>query len=129
MKNTPNKSATTTLANAAVVSIPEETVQLLLRRIVELYEQNLSQSEAAKELLSRWQINNYTFTGVQHVGYSDGRLPQKLNDPESKAQLTALGVLTPKGAERFSGCLTFPIYDLNDALVDFWVVPPSTAQK
>ncbi|MFA5057640.1 MAG: hypothetical protein WC485_05965 [Opitutaceae bacterium] len=103
--------------------VPEESVQLLLRRIVEIAEQNLAQSAAARTLLHRWQLDNYTFLGVHRVGYSTGRLPQILNNPADKAHLTALGVLTPKGAERFTGCLLFPIYDLNGALADFWVVP------
>jgi hypothetical protein len=112
---------------ATVVSIPEEKIQLLLRRIVEISEQNLAQSVAARALLHRWQLDNYTLLGVHRVGYSNGRLPQILNNAEDRARLIQLGVLTPKGAERFSGCLIFPIYDLNGALVDFWVVPPSAA--
>lgn len=109
-------------------SIPEEAVQLLLRRVIELSEKNLAESDTARALLQRWQITNHTFLGLHHVGYSNGRLSQILNDPALKAQLIELGILTPKGAERLTGCLIFPIYGITGAIVDFWCVPPSPAQ-
>ncbi len=108
--------------------IPEEAAQLLLRRIIELYEKNLAESEAARALLQRWQISNHTFLGLHHVGYSNSGLTKILNEPALKSQLIQLGILTAKGAERLTGCLIFPLYDATGAVVDFWCVPPSPAQ-
>ncbi|MCF7762011.1 MAG: hypothetical protein K9M98_16030, partial [Cephaloticoccus sp.] len=122
-----SKDPASTQANASLAPIPEETVQLILRRVVQIAEQNLAEADAARSLLHRWQLNNHTLLGAHQVGYSTGRLAKIINDTEVRTQLVQLGLLSAKGAERFTGCMLFPIHDLNGALVDLWAIPPSAA--
>jgi hypothetical protein len=105
--------------------LPEEQVQLLLGRVVELYAQNLANSDTAKARLGHRGLTDFALFERNEVGYSDGRLPQLIpTDADVRKQLCGLGLLTSDTRERLNGCLIFPIRDLSGRIGDLWCIPP-----
>ena len=93
-------------------SLSSERIQLLLRRCIELWRQNFAKSEQARARLASLGITDLALLDRLQCGFSNGKLPEILPpDDILKNDLIALGLLTPKGRERFPNALIFPCYE------------------
>jgi DNA primase len=112
--------------NNPPAAIPEERAQVLLRRVVELYHQNFSQSLVPRQwLASRGLTDCAAFERFQ-VGWSDGRLPKLLPDgPGVRRELADLGLLDAKGREVLTECVIFPTSSVNGRIDNLWAYPPA----
>ena len=108
----------------------EESVQLRLRRVVEFNQKNFTRVETARALLSRHGITDLTLADRYRLGWSDGGLPEILpNDPQLREELISIGVLTPKGRERFAQCIVIPIFHADGQIASLVGLPASGPQK
>ncbi len=117
MKTKPSDPSSNTEA------LPPAQVQLLLRRVVELYAQALSESPQHRESLRIRGITNLAHLENLKVGYSAGKLRDVLNDPELFEQLQKLGIFDGRGRERFKDCLVFPQLTPDGVIAGLWVLP------
>lgn len=86
----------------------------VLNRITDLYHESLLTNPKAQAQLSRLGIKPELISTFK-LGYADGRIFEAL--PESGEiinELQELGILTVKKEEVFFGCITFPLYDINN---------------
>jgi hypothetical protein len=105
-------------------ALSEERAQVLLRRIVELYHQNLSQSVIPRQWLASRGLTDYAAFDRFQVGWCDGRMAKLLPDgPEMRRELASLGVLDGKGREVLSGCVVFPTYSVSGGIDNLWAYP------
>ncbi|HSH95459.1 MAG TPA: hypothetical protein VK968_15050 [Roseimicrobium sp.] len=110
--------------------LPEERVQLVLRRLSELEQKNFARIDTARAWLDQRGITDLALADRLHLGWSDGGLPEILpNDPQLHGELTTLGVLTPKGRERFTNCLIVPIFGHDGQIANLVGLPATGPQK
>ena len=92
-------------------SFTDREKQEALKRVVEIYTNNLAEDNQALKYLKsgRGIFDNETIRGF-NIGYSNGNLEQRIA-PGSKDErlLKDLGILNDDAKEVFKGCLTFPI--------------------
>jgi hypothetical protein len=106
--------------------IPEERAQVLLRRVVELYHQNLSQSLVPRQWLASRGLTDCAAFDRFQVGWSDGRLLKLLPDgPGVRRELVQLGLLDAKGREVLRDCVIFPTFSVNGGIDNLWACPPT----
>lgn len=103
-------------------ALAPERAQLLLRRCLELWRQNLLKNEQARAYLASLGITDLALLERVGCGYSSGELIRTLPpDDVLKADLSTLGVLTKrKGRERFEGQLVFPVLGANGQIASVW---------
>lgn len=110
--------------------LPEERVQLVLRRLSELEQKNFARIDTARAWLAQRGITDLALADRLHLGWSDGGLPEILpNDPQLHGELTTLGVLTPKGRERFTNCIIVPIFGHDGQIANLVGLPATGPQK
>ena len=98
-------------------SSPEQT-QLDLRRCVTLWTQSFNKSEQARARLAALGITDLALLGRLQCGYAYPKLLEILSSDENvKARLVALGVLTPKGRDRFPDSITFPVLSADGQII------------
>jgi len=94
-----------------------ERAQLLLQRVIAIYQKNLEETA----YLTQRGITDAGLWTRHRLGYSNGRLTEIL--PREGAiwdELKTLGVLLPTGQERLTGCVVFPVTDLDGNLVTLY---------
>ncbi len=94
----------------------------LLARVIGYYQHTFEESTQGREYLKdvRGISHNETLKDFG-TGYVNGTLLSIL--PEDKAIITdlkTLGILNPKGNERFLNCVVFPLYDTAGAVVNLY---------
>lgn len=109
---------------------PEDHAQTLLRRTLELYQKSLTRSEPARHWLGAHGITDLSLADRYRLGWSDGQLSTILpNDPQLRETLAALGILTPKGKERFAHCLIVPVFAADGQIANLVGLPAEGAPK
>ena len=116
--------------NLPSATLPDERAHLLLRRVVDLYQQNLARSPVPRQwLASRGLADCASFARFQ-IGSSDGRLPKLLpNGPDVRRELMELGLLDRQGREVLKGCVIFPTFSVNGEVDNLWGYPASAKSR
>ncbi len=84
----------------------------LLDRVALHYQDVLKESQRAQEFLRRNGLLNGEILQRYRVGFSDGSLPR---DPEVRAELIEIGLLTKRGRELLKNFLVIPVAKDNGA--------------
>jgi hypothetical protein len=101
--------------------LTEAQLQLRLRRLTDIYRQNVNDSDAAKAWLKARGFDDFTLFERYSLGWSAGDLPRKLsNDPAVRSQFIEVGILDAKGVERFAGHVIFSIFGLDGRYQNLW---------
>jgi DNA primase len=99
-------------AGAGPAALPEERAQVLLERVVTIYAQAFAETNAGRDYLAARGLADLGLLTRQRAGFADGRLAKLLPTTGNvRAELRALGVLLDGDAERFAGCVVFPVCD------------------
>lgn len=99
--------------------LPESKVQQLLGRAVTIYEKNFEES-GTKHLEQRGITDAGLFTR-HRVGFCSGKLKEILpSNGQVREDLRTVGILGDQDTERFSGCIVFPVYDLEGNIVTLY---------
>lgn len=107
----------------AATALPPEKAQLLLRRIVDLYAQEFSKNQKARDHLAERGLTNLALLEHHQVGYCAGTLLRTLNDPAQLDELKLLGIINKKGKEAFPGCIVLPQFTPEGVIAGLWFVP------
>ena len=106
---------------AAPVLDMAERVKLLTRVAAFYHQQFLNQAEGLKYLTKVRGIREVSLFKTFQVGLANGALLDVLpKDKDTLAQLTALGVLTESGREFLHGCVVFPLWSAEGAVVNLY---------
>jgi integrase len=90
--------------------IPEARAQVLLRRVAELYAQNLENQPEPKRWLGDHGLADQRLWAAHRLGASNGTLKGVLpGDNGILTELTAVGVFDSEGHETFADCIVCPI--------------------
>jgi DNA primase len=97
-----------------------ERAHLLLERVIAIHQKNLEETEG-KAYLAQRGITDAGLWTRHRIGYSNGRLADLLpRDGAIWDELKTLGVLLSNGQERFTGCVVFPVTDIDGNLVTLY---------
>jgi hypothetical protein len=89
----------------------------LLGELSSLYKQQLEGDDSTgKEILAKLGIHSRETIDAFQIGYSDGKLAEKVN-PEQVKDLQALGILTHNKREKWSRALIFPAFDPETGII------------
>ena len=104
---------------------PSGRIAEILERTAELYSRNLQESTTGRELLRRLGLDDLALIERHRIGWCDGTMRRTLpSHGRVRDELGALGILVPGErnvqCERFSGCLTFPVRDIDGRLVNLY---------
>ncbi len=104
---------------------PQPTINRsdLLTRVVQIYHETLQEDRKALDYLIGRGLNDGEFLKRFKVGSVNGRLREILpKDPDHEfiRGLKEVGILNEKGREHFQGCVVFPIFDGNGAVVGIY---------
>ena len=95
-------------------AVPTERAAQLLERAVAVYEKNLTEQPEGKTYLEHRGITDAGLLTKHRVGYSTGKLPEILPGNGSiRTELKSLGILSKSGGEHFTGCVVFPVLDVD----------------
>ena len=104
-----------------IAAVPEERAQVLLERVVTIYAQAFTETNAGRDYLAARGLADLGLLTRHRVGYADGRLAKLLPTAGNvRAELRALGVLLDGDRERFAGCVVFPICDDSRRIVTLY---------
>jgi DNA primase len=94
----------------------------LLTRVAEFYHRSfLNRSEGLRYLTKERGIHDVGLLKNFQIGYADGSLIDALpDDTDSLRDLKFLGVITQSGGELFEGCVVFPLYSVDGAVVNLY---------
>jgi len=105
------------LADALAVT-PAQRVKLLARVAAFYHRSFMESGDGARALAQVAGIRETSHFKTFQVGLANGTLLEIVpRDEATLAQLKALGVLTEAGVERFQGCLVFPLWNAEGAVV------------
>jgi hypothetical protein len=104
---------------APPVVTPAERVKLLTR-VAAFYQRTFMDSpEGLRYLTKVCGIRDVSLFKTFQIGYANGTLTEVLpKDRETQAALKTLGVLTEAGHEFFAGCVVFPLWSAEGAVVN-----------
>jgi DNA primase len=109
---------------AAILSRPTTINRSeLLTRAVQIYHEALLEDRKGTDYLAGRGIKDGDFLKRFKIGYVNGRLRRILpEDPDHEfvRGLIEVGILNDKGREHFHGCVVFPIFDDNGAVVGMY---------
>lgn len=112
------------LANPVVDPLPVSAAQRvkLLTRVAAFYHQTLlNVPEGLRYLTKGRGLHDVALCKTFQVGFANGSLLEVLpKDAETVEQLKALGVLTAAGREFFHGCVVFPLWSADGAIVSLY---------
>ena len=93
----------------------------LLARAADFYHKSYGHSRKAFDCLRKRCLAAKELLEPYSCGYCDGKLAHVLptRGPVTD-QLTAMGVLDEDGNETLLGCLVFPLFDAEDAVLSLW---------
>lgn len=94
----------------------------LLTRVAAFYHRTFVESpEASNYLTRKCGIRDGSLFNTFQIGFANGSLMDVLpSDEQSVAELMALGVMTDAGDEFLKGCVVFPLWDANGAVVNLY---------
>jgi DNA primase len=112
-------------APSVAVPPPQPTINRseLLTRVVQIYHDTLQEDRKALDYLIGRGFADGDFLKRFKIGSVNGRLRQILpQDPDHEfiRGLKEVGLLNEKGREHFHGCVVFPIFDDNGAVVGMY---------
>lgn len=119
----PKQSATKKLPSFVE---PDEGDAVLMKRVVEYYQEQLRQSPEAMEYLKSRGLGSAELLSHFKVGFSNRTLGYRLPAKQWKAgkelrsRLQKLGVLRGSGHEHFNGSVVFPIFDERGEVVEMY---------
>lgn len=117
---TPGGSKASTGAGAAPL-LSEERAQILLERVVAIYQKNFAEVPEGRAYLEKRGLGDLGLLQRHRAGYSTGRLPEILPPGGPlHSELKSLGVLLGDGSERFTGCVVFPVCDEDGRIVTLY---------
>ena len=95
-------------------AVPAERAAQLIERAVTIYESNYTESPEGKSYLEHRGITDAGLLTQHRAGYCNGRLPEILpGNGNVLRDLKGVGILSASGGEHFSGCLVFPVLDVD----------------
>jgi len=101
--------------------LPEERAQVLLERVVAIYQKNFAEAPEGRAYLEKRGLGDLGLLQKHRAGYASGRLPEILPPGGPlRAELKSLGVLLADGSERFTGCVVFPVCDEDGRIVTLY---------
>ncbi len=104
-------------SGAKQTKIPEGKVQLLLERVVTIYEKSLCEKTEARNYLETRGIMDAGLFTKYRIGYCTGSIGKILpREGPVREELREIGILTNNDSERFAGCIVFPVYDVEGRL-------------
>ncbi len=95
----------------------------LLTRVVQIYHEALLENQTGRDYLASRGIKDGDYLKRFKIGHANGRLREILpRDPDHEfiRGLKEVGILNAKGKEHFNGCVVFPIFDDNGAVVGMY---------
>ncbi len=100
---------------------PAQRVKLLTR-VAAFYHQTLiGLPEGLRYLDAVRGLHDLALFKSFQIGFANGSLLEVLpKDRETLAQLKALGVLTAAGQEFFGGCVVFPLWSADGAIINLY---------
>ena len=102
-------------------ALSNERARQLLERVVVIYEKTFADVPEGRAYLEKRAMSDGGLWKRHRVGYCNGRLPEILpNQGEVWKELKSLGVLLADGRERFTGCVVFPVFDVDGNLVTLY---------
>lgn len=116
------KLNTTGQPASPLVALSEVERYKLLGRVARFYHQRfLDRPEGLQYVVKHRGIKNVALLRDYQIGYADGSLLKALpQDDERIERFKAIGVLTERGREFFTGCLVFPLFDANGNVVNLY---------
>jgi DNA primase catalytic core len=112
-------ASTRTAARAA--RAPASRAKLLARVVAFYARRFLDSPEGLRYLTKERGICDVALLKTFQVGYADGTLLEALPQDEGAiAELKALGLLTERGRELFSGCVVFPLWSEQGAIMNLY---------
>lgn len=102
-------------------AMSEERFQMLLARVLAIYEKNFVDLPEGRAYLEKRGITDAGLFTQSRVGYCNGRLLEIL--PKAGPvldELKSLGILLADGRERFTGCVVFPVFDADGNLTTLY---------
>ncbi len=106
----------------AVVSPEAEKTKIpgiSLYTVQEHYKKSLLKSPAANNYLKSRGFTDYSLYERFGLGFADGSLLTRISEKQ-KEELKILGIITDKGREFFSGCITVPLIDEAGKVLSFY---------
>jgi DNA primase len=118
----PSPAAAGKLVAPPLVALSDVERSKLLGRVARFYHQRfLDRPEGLQYLVKRRGIKNVALLRDYQIGYADGSLLEALpQDDERIERFKAIGVLTDRGREFFTGCIVFPLFDMNGNVVNLY---------
>ncbi len=106
-------------APAGQFNSPELRVKLLTRVAAFYHQTLLNVPEGFRYLTKVCGLRDVALFKTFQIGFANGSLLEILpKDADAVAQLKALGVLTAGGRESFHGCVVFPLWSTDGAIVN-----------
>lgn len=100
--------------------LPEVTLPgISLEAVREHYKKSLLKHPGAKSYLKSRGLTDYSLYERIGIGFADGSLLSRVSEKQ-KEELKALGIITAKGHEFFSGCVTVPLMDEAGKILSFY---------
>ena len=100
---------------------PVQRVKLLARVAAYYHRSFLDQPEGLRYLTKVRGLHDVSLVKQFHIGLATGSLLEVVPaDEETLSQLTSLGVLTEARSERLNGCVTFPVWSPEGAVVNLY---------
>ncbi len=94
----------------------------LLKRVIDFYRQSLSEdTDVMAYLRDKLLIHRNLVINDLGLGYSNGTLANALpEDPALCSQLSSLGILDKKGADKLTDCLVVPLTDHAEETINLY---------
>jgi DNA primase len=103
---------------------PALRTQLLTRVVAHYHRALIDHPEGQRLLRERWGLRDAHLFKTFQLGLASGSLMDVLpQDPATRLQLQALGVLNAEGHEFLRGCAVFPLWDAQGAITNLCGVP------
>ena len=101
--------------------LPEEKVQQLLEKVMGVYEKTFPDVPEGRDYLERRGLEDAGLLARHRMGYCNGRLKDILpSTGPIWEELKQVGVLLKNGQERFAGCVTVPVFDVDGNIVTLY---------
>jgi DNA primase catalytic core len=93
----------------------------ILERVVDLYHRRFLETPAGPAYLASRGIADPQLYRAFRIGYADGALLSKVPATgKLREDLVSVGVLLPDGRELLAGCVVFPLFDAQGAVVNLY---------
>ncbi len=110
--------------------LPEEKLQQILERVTTIYQGTFPKCPEGRRYLEHRGITDIGLVEKHRIGYCNGRLKEIL--PENggvRDDLKRAGILLKGEQERFTGCLVFPVLDVEGNITTLYGRKVSAAPR